>query len=109
MELSIGSGSKCLAFTLYEAKAVDKKIELQGLMFRLAEKATDLEGKLEKANSKIETMQNQKGAGPATGIGGAFDIAGAERKQKVVPKKVGMSVINPGSRKRKAPRGVQFD
>ena len=110
VELNVGSGSKSLSFTLYEAKAVDKKMELQGLMFRLAEKTTDLESKLEKANNKVETLQNQKGGGAATGIGGAFDIAGADKKQqKAAPKKAGMSVINPGSRKRKAPRGVQFD
>ena len=76
----------------------------------LAEKNKDLEGKLEKANSKIVTLENQKGAGGATGIGGMFDIGGGDKKhQKTVPKKAGMSVINPGSRKRKAPRGVQFD
>ena len=110
--VTVGSGRKQLSFELFEAKAVDKKTELQMVLFKLAEKVTSLQDSLEKSQSRVEALEQQKGAvGGATGIGGAFDIGDSSKKnaQKNAPKKVGMSVVNPGSRKRKAPKGVQFD
>ena len=111
--VTVGGGRKQLSFDLFEAKAADKKTELQTLMFRLAEKVTELESTVEKAQSTIENLQQHRagGSGAATGIGGVFDIAdgGKKNTQKAAPKKVGMSVINPASRKRKAAKGVEFD
>ena len=106
--LNIGQGSKSMSMKLYEAKAVEKKNEMQCLLIRLAELATELDSKLEKANKSVENLKQQKATG---GGGGIFDLGDKKKKAqpKAPPKQVGMSGINPGSKKRKVARGVQFD
>lgn len=106
--LNIGKGSTVLSIDLYEAKAADKKTEMQTVLFRLAESATSLSAELEKANKLVDSLKSQKG----TGASNAFMDLGPKKGQspaKAKPKKVGMSVINPASRKRKAAQGVVFD
>ena len=107
--LHVGHGAKSLKFDLIEAKAVTKKTELCNILFRLAELTTDLETKLEKTSKNLDSLKAQKTA--MAGAVNIFDADSAKKKtqQKTVPKQAGMSIINPGSRKRKAPRGVQFD
>ena len=91
---------------LYEAKAMEKKSEMQCLLIRLAELATDLDTKLEKATKSVEHLKQQKAGG-----GGIFDIGDKKKKAqpKAPPKQAGMSAINLGSKKRKVAQGVQFD
>ena len=104
MNLSLGRGSQAVDFDLFEAKAVEKRVELQHILFRLADKTCDLETRLEKAEKTIEGLQQQKGAG-GSGLGGLVDLGGDGKKKgppRAPPKQAGMSVINPGSRKRKA-------
>ncbi len=80
---------------------------MQNLIIRLAEQSIDLETKLEKANKSLDDVKAQKGAG----AGGLFDYGDNKKKAqaKAPPKQVGMSAVNPGSKKRKKARGVQFD
>jgi hypothetical protein len=110
VSLTVGQGVKALHFDLYECKAIDKKTELQNILFRLAEKSTDLECKLEKAHNTIHNLKAQKGGGAGTSAG-IFDLGDGKKKKnqpKTAPKQAGMSAINPGSKKRKAARGVQL-
>ncbi|KAL3875066.1 hypothetical protein ACJMK2_038004 [Sinanodonta woodiana] len=109
--LTVGKVTSALTLDLFEAKAADKKVEMQNVLFRLAESATSLETKLSKANETIETMKAQKGANFGSG-GSAFMDLGPKKGQsqaKLKPKKAGMSAINPTSKKRKAAQGVVFD
>ena len=103
----MGLGKKTLDFDLFEPKALEKKTEMSGLLFRLAETSTELESKYEKAQEKIASLKQNKA--PAGG-GLMFDMDKKKKgAPKAQPKQAGMSVFNPASRKRKAATGVQFD
>ncbi|CAC5405692.1 unnamed protein product [Mytilus coruscus] len=105
--LTVGKSSGTINFDLFEAKAAEKKVELQNILFRLANTATSLEVDLEKANKTIDTLKAQK----SQNIGGLMDFGPkvGTNPAKVKPKKTGMSVVNPTSKKRKAATGVVFD
>lgn len=106
--LTLGKGSSTVSIDLYEAKAAEKKIEMQNVLFRLAESATKLATDLDKANQTIDTLKTQRGTGQAQ----AFMDLGPKKGSKAAktkPAKVGMSVLNPTSKKRKAAHGVVFD
>lgn len=105
--LTVGKGSSILTMELFEAKAADKKTEMQHVLFRLADTATKLSADLDKTKQQLDTLKAQKGP-----VGGNFMDLGPKKAQnpaKVKPPKAGMSVLNPGSKKRKAPHGVVFD
>ena len=106
--LTVGKPSSKLSFDLFEAKAADKKTEMQKILFRLAENATSLESDLSKAKQTIDTLKAQKGAGNAAAFMDLGPKKGAN-PAKNKPKKTGMSVLNPTSKKRKAAHGVVFD
>ena len=88
--------------------ADDKSSELQRILFQLADRSACFEAKLKTAQSRVDTLQ-QKPSGQSV-----FDIGFESKKKKSqvakgAPKQVGMSVVNPGSKKRSAPKGVEFD
>ena len=105
--LNIGQGPLSMTMKLYEAKAVERKTEIQCLLIGLAELVTDLGTKLEEANKTVENLKQQK----AVDGGGIFDLGSIKKnvQPKIPPKQAGMSAINPGSKKRKVAKGVQFD
>lgn len=108
VHLKVGKGSATVDFDLFEAKAAEKKVEMQEVLFWLAEQSTKLSHDLELANQTIDSLKATKGAGPTS----AFMDLGPKKGQnpnKNKPKKVGMSVLNPSSKKRKAAHGVVFD
>ena len=82
-----------------------KRFELQTVLFRLADAATTIQTKLDKAEATIATLKQQKAGGTATSAVNTPN----KTAPKPIPKQSGMSVINPGTRKRKAARGVEFD
>ena len=107
--LTVGKGSSAIELDLFEAKAAEKKSELQSLLFRLAENCGQLEKQLDTANQQIEVLKSQKGS--ASGLSVLADLSPKKGQGQAKPKttKVGMSVINPSSRKRKAATGVVFE
>ena len=106
--LTVGKGSSVLNFDLYEAKAADKRTEMQKVLFRLAESATSMESDLSKAKQTIDALKAQKGAANTAAFMDLGPKKGAN-PAKNKPKKTGMSVLNPTSKKRKAAHGVVFD
>ena len=111
VNVTVGQGSKALNFDLYEAKAVEKKVELQTVLFHLAEKTSVLESKLEKTTNDFDALKKQKASGAGvSGLGLDLDGGkGGKNQPKAQPKQVGMSILNPSSKKRKVARGVNFD
>lgn len=84
---------------------------MQAILFHLVDKVTENENNLKSAEKKIEKLEQRTGA---VNVGkNVFDMAAdAKRKKtnpKILPKAPGMSVINPGIKRRTAPKGVQFD
>lgn len=105
--VTIGKGSATIGLDLYEAKAAEKKTEMQSVLFRLAETSTKLATELDKTKQMLDTYKSQKGATPQN-----FMDLGPKKAQnpaKAKPNKAGMSVLNPSSKKRKAAQGVVFD
>ncbi|CAG5130527.1 unnamed protein product [Candidula unifasciata] len=107
--LSVGKGASAIELDLFEAKAAEKKLELQSVLFSLAECCSRLEVQLTAASQQIETLKAQKNqAGGLNPFMDASPKKGAgQNKAKV--RKVGMSVINPSSRRKKAATGVVFE
>lgn len=84
---------------------------MQAILFHLVDKVTENENSLKSAEKKIEKLEQRTGS---VNVGkNVFDMAAdAKRKKtipKILPKAPGMSVINPGIKRRTAPKGVQFD
>ena len=106
--LTVGKKASALTFDLYECKAAEKKTELQDILFKLATSSEKLEEDLAAANKTVEHLKSQTAGG---GTGNASLQFGSKRDShaKPKPKKVGMSVVNPTSKKRKAATGVVFD
>ncbi|XP_076441824.1 protein PAXX-like [Babylonia areolata] len=109
LTLTIGKGSSAMDFDLFETKAAERKTELQNVLFRMAEQTLMLETKLSVANQSLEKLRAQKTS--TSGMNALMDLGtkklGSPAKAK--PRKTGMSVVNPSSRKRKAATGVVFD
>ncbi|XP_064622677.1 uncharacterized protein LOC135484907 [Lineus longissimus] len=104
--LTVGQGTSAFSYDLYEMKSAEKTTELQALLFKFAEKVSSLETQLKNAQQNVDTLSKQNKGGST----GFLDFdSGKKTGAKVQPKKAGMSVINPSSKKRKAAQGVVFD
>ena len=103
-------GAKALRFGLYHVMAAEQRTELQTILFRLAEGMTDLEIKLDQTTKQLESAQQRKTTA-SSAMPSLFDMDSNKKKTqpKVAPKTAGMSMVNPGSKKRKAAHGVMFD
>lgn len=92
---------------------MDKRTELHDILFRFAQGLTDTTDKLEKVSLELDNVKQQRASAAASsGLGsGLFDIDSNKKKgqNKVQRKAAGMSILNPGSKKRKTAGGVEFD
>lgn len=97
--LTYSIGKKSLTIDLAEAKVSEKRLQLQSLLFDLSDKCDNLEKELQRVKDEAKAAKIR----PSVGV----TPAGKRDKQK--QPKAGMSVLNPGARKRKAAKGVNFD
>ncbi|WAR20212.1 hypothetical protein MAR_002050 [Mya arenaria] len=106
--LTVGKGSTVINLDMFEAKAAEKRTEMQNILFKLAESATSLSSELEKSQQLVETLKTQRGGNQSSAL---MDLGPKKGPNpgKAKPKKIGMSVINPTSKKRKVAHGVVFD
>ncbi|KAH9519596.1 hypothetical protein Btru_003098 [Bulinus truncatus] len=109
IKITFGKGSSAVSLDLFEAKASEKKSELQSVLLSLANRVSLLETELSKANDQVSALKAEK----SSNRGVASSMMSSPVKHSSVTKakvsKAGMSVVNPLSKKRKAAAGVIFD
>ncbi|XP_065052744.1 uncharacterized protein LOC135681983 isoform X2 [Rhopilema esculentum] len=109
MVLYFGSKPGSISLDLFEAACEQKKFGLQELLFKLADNIKTLERQLSEASQKLKQVEDaNKMESPQSS---PFKDSGTKRL-KTVPKPrqlKGSSVINPGSKRKKAAQGVLFE
>jgi hypothetical protein len=100
----------------YDMKLLDSaetQAELGAILFLMAQRALDFEKKLGQAEKRIESLRQSVNAASSKAGTSVFDITFEAKKkklqQKPPSKQAGMSVINPGSKKRSKASGVEYD
>ena len=94
-------------------------IELRDFMFHMFSKLTRTETELNKLSSRIDTASNgvaneitSSGSKPSTNHipqARRFNISKNQVAHIIAPRNSHMSIINPMTKRRKTPKGVQFD
>ncbi|CAL1542620.1 unnamed protein product [Lymnaea stagnalis] len=102
--LSLGKDSSVINLELYEAMAAEKKNELQSLLYMMAEDLAKVKSELSLAKEQLLNTQKSSNSGL-----GLVDLSPKKTAGRTKVKKVGMSAVNPFSRKRKAATGVVFE
>ncbi|KAK2166063.1 hypothetical protein LSH36_43g08026 [Paralvinella palmiformis] len=102
----INHKSKSLEFKLLKASETDTKTTLHDMLFFLAERSKDQQKQLERAASTIENLKKPTQRSAMFDLN---DVKSSKTAPKVAPKQPGMSVINPGSKRKKLAKGIEFD
>ena len=105
----------CMTNECYNLKKVggsDRSKELAASLFSVAERCAKVEERLVEAERMMESLK-RSAASSANAHTSVFDMAIDSKKKKtqpkIQPKQAGMSIVNPGSRKRSKAKGVEFD
>ena len=104
--LTFSHKSKSLEFKLLKASETDTKTTLHDMLFFLAERSKDQQKQLERAASTIENLKKPTQRSAMFDLN---DVKSSKTAPKVAPKQPGMSVINPGSKRKKLAKGIEFD
>jgi len=104
-----GSRAAIISLDLYETTAQEKKEEIKILLFTLVDRVKDLEKKLESADSKLKDLEDSAKVA-AVNTSPFKDQSLHKANMTSRPKRIkGQSVINPGSKRRAAAKGVVFE
>jgi len=108
--LTLGTTSE--RYTLNKVSNADRPTELAASLFSVAERCVKAEESLAAAESTMESLK-RSAASSASAQRSVFDMThdckSKKVQPKIQPKQAGMSIVNPGSRKRTKAKGVQFD
>ena len=102
---TLGTANEC--YILPKVDSTDRSAEIASLLFSVAERCTWVEQRLAEAEKTNESLK-QSAASSAS----VFDMTANSRKNtqpKMQPRPTGMSIVNPGSRKRAKAKGVEFE
>ena len=99
-------------YSLQKVSGDDRLTELPSLLFSVTDRCTKLEERLADAERTLESLKRSAANSTNTAVS-VFDMTVDSKKKKtqpkMQPKQAGMSIVNPGSRKRAQAKGVQFD
>jgi hypothetical protein len=112
LKLSFGQGNNLIGVDLFEATAALRKTELQEIIFKMADRISVMEASSEKDQQTIMKLRQSQGSSKDSGVSGMTEYASDSKCGKVkepATKQPGMSLVNPGMRKRKIAKGVEFD
>ena len=108
--LTLGTAGE--RFRLHKVNSADRSTELSSLLFSVTERCTELEKRLADAERTVESLKRSADNSVNAHVS-VFDMTVDSKKKKtqpkMQPKQAGMSIVNPGSRKRTQAKGVQFD
>jgi len=89
-----------------------RSTELAASFFSIAERCAVVEDKLAAAERTVESLKRSV-ATTASAHVSVFDMTVDSKKKKMQPKtqpsQAGMSIVNPGTRRRATAKGVQFE
>jgi len=99
-------------YRLQKVGTADRSTGLSTLLFSVTERCTKLEERLADAERTVESLKRSAASSTNAHVS-VFDMTLDSKKKKteakMQPKQAGMSIVNPGSRKRTQAKGVQFD
>lgn len=99
-------------YSLHKVCKADRSTELAASLFSVAERCAEVEERLEEAERTMESLKRSAASSTSAHLS-VFDMTVDSKKKKMLPKiqpkQAGMSIVNPGSRKRVKAKGVQFD
>jgi len=108
--LTLGTTNECC--NLKKIGGAGRSMELAASLFSVAERCAKVEERLAEAERTLESLK-RSAASSANAHVSVFAMAVDSKKKKtqtkIQPKQAGMSIVNPGSRKRAKAKGVEFD
>ena len=108
--LTVGTTNE--RYNLKKVGGADRSTELASSLFSVAERCAKVEERLAEAERTMESLKRSAASSSNAHVS-VFDMAVDSKKKKmqpkIQPKQAGMSIVNPGSRKRAKAKGVEFD
>jgi len=89
-----------------------RSTELATALFSVAERCTQVEERLAETERTVQSLK-RSAASVASAHASVFDMTVDSKKKKtqprIQPKQAGMSIVNPGTKRRAKAKGVQFE
>jgi len=110
VKLTLGNTNE--HYNLQKVSDDNRSTELATALFSVAERCTQVEERLAETEQTVESLK-RSAASVASAHMSVFDMTVDSKKKKtqpkIQPKQAGMSIVNPGNRRRAKAKGVQFE
>lgn len=108
--LTLGSTGE--HYSLQKVGDDSRSAELAASFLSVAERCAEVEERLAEAQRTVESLK-RTAASSASAHVNVFDMTVDSKRKKTQPRtqpnQAGMSIVNPGNRKRAKPKGVEFE